>query len=89
MTNLNCFQPLPKAIMQDLTVDKKKGAGRPVKHLTLEEKKAANVHAARQYRSRKKEERLARRDLRKPLNSKAIDLSAADPLWKKQPSRAS
>lgn len=72
--------------MQKQNADKKKPIGRPVLHASPKAKKAANMVAAREYRARKKDERIARLDLRKPLRSKKIDLSAADPLWYKQPS---
>lgn len=57
-------------------------AGRPLKHLTEEQKRAANALAARQYRERKKAKRQAWRDPSTLPKSDIIDLSALPPPWR-------
>lgn len=55
--------------------------GRPAKHLTLEEKKAANATAAKEYRARQKAKKQEWRDPTKRPRSSIIDLSALAPPW--------
>jgi hypothetical protein len=61
-------------------VEKRK-VGRPVQHVTSEQRKAANAFAARQYRARQRAQRQERRDLSKQPRSSIIDLSALLPPW--------
>lgn len=55
--------------------------GRPPKHRTTADRKAANAAAARAYRARKKADQQPRRDPA-PLKSKVIDLSEL-PAWRR------
>lgn len=63
-----------------VTVEKRK-VGRPLKHVTSEQKRAANASAARQYRARQAK-KLERSDLLKHPRSTIIDLSALLPPWR-------
>lgn len=56
--------------------------GRPRKHLTKDEKRAANAAAARKYRAQKKAQREERRNTNKLPQSRIIDLSALNPPWR-------
>lgn len=56
--------------------------GRPLQHMTVEEKKAASALAARQYRARQKAVREKRLSLSKQPKSKVIDLSTLTPPWR-------
>jgi hypothetical protein len=64
-----------------VTLEKRK-VGRPLKHITSEQKKAANASAARQYRARQKAKREGWRDLSKHPQSSILDLSALLPPWR-------
>jgi hypothetical protein len=63
------------------TVEKRK-LGRPLEHVTSEQKKAANAAAARQYRARQKAKRQDWSDPSKRPQSSIIDLSALLPPWR-------
>lgn len=56
--------------------------GRPAKHASEAERRAANAQAARAYRERKKAERAARRDPAQTISSRVIDLSEL-PAWRR------
>lgn len=67
----------------DLT--KKRAVGRPLKHTTDVQKKAANALAAKAYRERKKAKLEQWRDLRTLPKSSVIDLSELLPPWRAAP----
>lgn len=65
-----------------MAIEEKRKVGRPLEHVTSEQKKAANASAARQYRARQKAKREEWRDLSKRPRSSIIDLSALLPPWR-------
>lgn len=60
---------------------KKPAKGRPLKHLTIEAKKAANAVASKAYRARQNAKKVAWRDPNNLPKSDIIDLSALAPVW--------
>ena len=60
--------------------------GRPLRHVTVAQKKAANASAAREYRLRQKAQRQEWRDESKYPRSRIIDLTATAPRWRTESS---
>jgi len=63
-----------------VTVEKRK-VGRPLKHVTSEQKRVANASTAKKYRARQQAKKLERSDLSKQPRSTIIDLTALLPHW--------
>jgi hypothetical protein len=55
--------------------------GRPLQHVSVAQKKAANASAAREYRLRQRARKQEWRDESKYPRSRTIDLSALTPRW--------
>lgn len=60
--------------------------GRPLQHVTVAQKKAANASAALKYRLRQRAQRGEWRDESKRPRSKIIDLTAIAPPWRTESS---
>jgi hypothetical protein len=56
-------------------METKQGRGRPIVHLSVEERKAANAESARLYRAKKRALKVARKNPEIQLTSSIIDLS--------------
>lgn len=64
-----------------MATQEKGKVGRPLRHVTVAQKKAANASAAREYRLKQRAQRQEWRDESKYPRSRIIDLTAIAPLW--------